>query len=163
MEVALEKQKFMLNLIKIMMNNFFRLKKVWIFLLLFLAPHSYSMIIVDISDVWMFEVACHNSQVVLYNAGGSLLARAEDGRLMSANGSLEGVIRECQNISSSNGSLLARRDNEGHYYLANGSPLGRVDKDGRFYSANGGFVMRLATDSLYNSSGGLMARFRVGQ
>lgn len=121
---------------------------------------AHALFIISMEDVWMFEVACHASRVDFYAASGSLLARANSGKLMSASGSLEGDIRNCEKIYDRSGSLLARRDANGRYYLANGSSLGRID-DGRFYAASGSLVLRMDKDTVYDASGRLLARFKV--
>jgi hypothetical protein len=121
---------------------------------------AHALFIISMEDVWMFEVACHASRVDFYAASGSLLARADSGKLMSASGSREGDIRDCEKIYDRSGSLLARRDANGRYYLASGSLLGRIE-DGRFYSASGSLVLRLDKDAVYDASGRLLARFNI--
>ena len=126
-----------------------------------LAPNpAHALFIISMEDVWMFEVACHASRVDFYAASGSLLARSNSGKLMAASGSVEGDIRNCEKIHDRSGSLLARRDAKGRYYLANGSTLGRIE-DGRFYSASGNLVLRMDKNAVYDASGRLLARFRI--
>ena len=118
-----------------------------------------ALFIVSVEDVWMFEVACHANRVDFYTASGSLLGRAEGGRLMSASGSEEGNIRNCKAIYDRSGRLLARRDDD-RYYLANGSFLGRIER-GQFYSASGSMVLRLQQNALDDASGRLLARYNI--
>lgn len=146
------------------MKNKFRNIQLAVLLLLSCLPMmtnpAHALFIFSMEDVWMFEVACHASRVDFYAASGSLLARADSGKLMSASGSMEGDIRDCERIYDRSGSLLARRDANARYYLASGSSLGRID-NGRFYSASGSLVLRLDKDAVYDTSGRLLARFNI--
>ena len=146
-----------------MKRKFFGIRRSAIFMLLtvFMAVMPvHALFIISMEDVWMFEVACHESRVDFYAVSGSLLARADEGRLMNANGSVEGDIRNCEKIYDHSGSLLARRESSGRYYLANGSSLGRIDS-GRFYSASGSLILRLDKDAVYDASGRLLARYKI--
>lgn len=128
--------------------------------LLVMAHPAQALFIISMEDVWMFEVACHAQRVDFYATSGSLLARADRGKLMAASGSLEGDIRDCAKIYDRSGSLLARRESDGRYYLANGSSLGRIE-DGRFYAASGSMVLRLDREAVYDASGRLLARYNI--
>lgn len=127
-------------------------------MLLLVARPMHALFITSMDDVWMFEVACRTSRVNFYTANGALLARANEGRLMSASGSVEGEIRQCEKIINRDGRLLARRDSNGRYYLADGSILGRIEQD-RIYARDGRLVLRIDQSAVYDASGRLQARF----
>jgi hypothetical protein len=127
----------------------------------FLAGPLRAMPLLRIDDVWPYELACRHAAVSFYRADGSLLLRAKGGALYAANGSQEGMIRQCERIQDRTGSLQARRDASGRYFLANGSLLGRIEPDGRVFAANGALALRIRNNAVYLPSGQLLARFRI--
>ena len=118
-----------------------------------------AMTILRIDDVWPFELACRYPKSTIYRADGGLLLRAKDGILYTSSGAQEAQIRQCDRIHDRTGSLLARRDAGGRYYLASGAALGCFDEDGNVYAAGGELVLRIRDRSVYLPSGRLLARF----